>query len=191
VESSVRESFERFRRRQAERVEESWRRLAERFRDRAQDRVNAVRDAATDIFQIELSRLAVPPVAEEREHFFYLFLRVGTSTEGIERLAWWLVPPGLLRRRLLERARRDLAAEFDKHAGRARWDLTQRLDAVCRRFEVAMGAELEGSVQTILVAAGRAEHLRSMAGADRQRHLRSQEAALRATSAAIALADQA
>ena len=191
VETTVRESFEHFRQGEAERAEGSWRWLAERFRDHTQDRVNAVRAAAADIFQIELPDLVIPQVAEERERYYYLFLHVGSSTDGIERMAWWLMPPRLRRRRLLERARRDLAAEFDKHAGRARWDLTQRLDTVRRRFEVAMGVELEGSVQAILGATARAEQLRSLAGADRQRHLRSREAALRATSAALALSDQA
>jgi hypothetical protein len=187
VETSVRESFEAFRQDEAERAEGSWKRLAEQFRDRTQDRVNAVRAAAADIFQIELPDLVIPQVAEERERYFYLFLHVGSSTEGLERMAWWLMPPRLRRRHLLERARHDLATEFDKHAGRARWDLTQRLDAVRRRFEVAMGVELESSVQAILAATARAEELRTMAEADRQQHLRASKAARQAAGAALAL----
>jgi GTP-binding protein EngB required for normal cell division len=190
VETSVRQSFEQFRQDEAERAEASWRRLAERFRDRTQARVNAVRAAAADIFQIQLPDLAVPQVAEERERYFYLFLHVGSSTEGIERLAWRLVPPGLRRRHLLERARRDLAAEFDKHAGRARWDLAQRLDAVRRRFEVAMRVELESSVQAILAATARAEELRAMVEVDREQHLRASKAARHAADAAIALVNK-
>ena len=118
VEATVRQRFEGFRLAQAQRAEESWRRLAEGFRDRTQDRVNAVRAAAADIFHVELPHLAVPQVAEERERYFYLFLSVGTSTESIDRLLRRLLPPAIVRRRLLERARRHLAGEFDKHAGR-------------------------------------------------------------------------
>ncbi|MGH9105262.1 MAG: dynamin family protein [Acidimicrobiales bacterium] len=188
VETSVRESFEGFRQAEAGRAEESWRTLAERFRDRTQERVNAVRAAAADIFQVELPRLTVPQVAEERERYFYLFVHVGTSTESIDRLLRRLLPPPVLRRRLLERARHELAGEFDKHAGRARWDLTQRLDAVRRRFEVAMAAELEHSVDTILAATARAEELRSMAEAELQARKQESDAARLAARAALSLA---
>ncbi|MGP8209096.1 MAG: dynamin family protein [Acidimicrobiales bacterium] len=187
VENAVRDSFEQFRQAEAEQAEESWRRLAERFRDRTQERVNAVRAAAADIFQVELPQLALPRVAEERERYFYLFLNVGSSTESIDRLFRRLLPPVIVRRRLLDRARRHLAAEFDKHAGRARWDLTQRLDAVRRRFEVAMAAELERSVETILAATTRAEELRSQAEAERQDRRRRGTVARHAATAALGL----
>lgn len=187
VERLVRESFEGFRQAEATQAEESWRKLAERFRDRTQERVNAVRAVAADIFQVELPELAVPQVAEERERFFYLFLHVGTSTESLDRALRRLLPPAVVRRRLLQRARRDLAAEFDKHAGRARWDLTQRLDAVRRRFEVAMAAELDRSVETILQATERAESLRSMAERERQVLRQANDAARHAAESALAL----
>jgi GTP-binding protein EngB required for normal cell division len=188
VEALVRESFEELRQSEAEKAEESWRRLAEQFRDRAQARVDAVRAAAADIFQVELPRAAVPEVAEEEERFFYLFLHVGTSTESIGRLLRRLLPAALVRRRLLERARAELAREFDKHAGRARWDLTQRLDAVRRRFEVSMAAELDRSVRTILEATARAEELRAMAEAERALRKKDNDSARQAAKAALALA---
>jgi hypothetical protein len=92
-----------------------------------------------------------------------------------------------VRRRLLERARRNLAGEFDKHAGRARWDLTQRLDAVHRRFEAAMAAELERSVATILAATAQAEKVSSMAEGQRQQHRQANDAARQAARAALVL----
>jgi GTP-binding protein EngB required for normal cell division len=190
VENAVRQSFEGFRQAEARRAEESWRRLAEGFRDRTQDRVNAVRAAAADIFQVELPHFAVPQVAEERERFFYLFLSVGRSTESIDRLFRRLLPAPIVRRRLLERAGRDLAGEFDKHAGRARWDLAQRLDAVRRRFEVAMAAELERSVETVLAATVRAEELSSIAEVERQQHRQANDAARRAARAVLVLAGE-
>ncbi|HTW10690.1 MAG TPA: dynamin family protein [Acidimicrobiales bacterium] len=188
VEGLVRESFEGFRLAEADKAESSWRRLAERFRDRTQERVNAVRAAAADIFQVELPQLSVPQVAEERERYFYLFLNVGHSGEGLDRLLRRLLPAPAVRRRLLGRARADLAGEFDKHAGRARWDLTQRLDAVRRRFEVAMADELERSVATIIEATARAEDLRAMAEAERERHRHERATARQAARAALSLA---
>ena len=58
-----------------------------------------------------------------------------------------------MRRRLLDQACRELVGEFDKHAGRARWDLTKRFDALRRRFELAMAAELDRAIEAIETAA--------------------------------------
>jgi nucleoside 2-deoxyribosyltransferase len=190
VETAVRESFEAFRQDEADRAEEAWRQLAEAFRDRTQARVNAVRATAGDIFQVQLPEVPVPEVAEERERYFYLFLHVGSSTEVFDRLARRLLPTPVVRRRLLQRARHELAAEFDKHAGRARWDTAQRLDAVRRRFEAAMGAELDRSVETILAATRRAAELASMAEAGREERQREDDASRRAATAALALAQR-
>ena len=72
VEQAVRESFETFRAREADRVEHAWCELAARFRSRTQERVDSVRRAASDLFAIELPTTVVPVVGEERERFFYM-----------------------------------------------------------------------------------------------------------------------
>jgi hypothetical protein len=179
VEQAVRESFETFRTREADRVERAWCELAARFRGRTQERVDAIRRAASDLFAIELPAMVVPVVREEQERFFYLFLHVGTTSEGLDRVARRLLPASVVRRRLLTRANEQLVREFDKHAGRARWDLTQRLDGVRRRFETTMGAELERTVDAILAAASRADELRAATLAELARRAGSDERTLR------------
>ena len=190
VETSVRESFEGLRQGEAARAEEAWRELANRARQRTEERANAVRATASGIFQIDLPRVQIPEVAEETERYFYIFVHVGSTTEGAERMARRLLPGRLQRRRMLEHARSELAAEFDKHAGRARWDLTQRLDAVFRRFEVAMADELGRTVEMTLEAARRGEELRRAAEPERRARAEADEAARRAASEALALATQ-
>lgn len=169
IESGVRTTFEEFRTAEADRTEQAWQAVAERFRSGTEERVNGVRGAAADLFAVDLPALTVPHVGEERERFFYLFLHVGSLSEPFGRLLSRLLPEALLRRRVLVRARAELAAEFDKHAGRARWDLTQRLDEARRRFEAAMRAELDEAVEAILAAAARAEGLGATAAAQRAR----------------------
>ena len=116
VEEAVRESFETFRAREADRVERAWCELAARFRSRTQERVDAVRRAASDLFAIELPAMVVPVVGEERERFFYLFLHVGSTSEGLDRVARRLLPAGVVRRRLLA-VNEQLVREFDKTQG--------------------------------------------------------------------------
>ena len=85
-------------------TEAAWRAVAERFRHRTEERVNALRAAASDLFQIHLPAIAVPEVAEEQERFFYLFLVVGTSTDELFHAARRLAPDRAFRQRALRRA---------------------------------------------------------------------------------------
>jgi hypothetical protein len=188
IANAVRAGFEPFRRAEAERAEQMWADLAARFRLRTQNRINTVRAAAAQILQIELPDAVVTQIAEERERYFYSFLQVGSSTESIDRLVRRLVPPRLLRRRLLRSARRELAREFDKHAGRARADLAERVGSTLQRFQAAMAGELDRSVQTILDACARAEQLRSMAEAELQQHHLARSAAHQAAVTALGVA---
>lgn len=167
VESAVRDTFEAFRRREADRTEQAWRSLAEAFRRRTAERVGAARDAAADLFAVPMPQVQIPSVAAERERFFYLFIHVGGFSDPLDRLAARLVPGRIARARELARARRHLIGEFDKHAGRARWDLTQRLEAVRLRFEIAMCAELDATIDAIVEAAARAADVQRAAAEDR------------------------
>ena len=60
VETCVRESFERFRQDEAALAEEAWRKLARQARQRTEERANAVRAAASGIFQVDLPRVQIP-----------------------------------------------------------------------------------------------------------------------------------
>lgn len=177
VERWVQEDFEAFRQGEAERAAAAWRNLATACRARTEERVNAIRAAAADLFEIRLPAIQIPEVTEERDDFFYLFLHVGSVNEDIERVARRLLPQQVARRRAHRRAHRLLFQSFDKHAGRARWDLTQRVERTAKRFEQLMNDELALTVQHILTAAEKAkEAQRSTAARRAEESFRTQHA---------------
>ncbi len=176
VERLVSEGFEELRQAEAEQADRAWQELATDFRSRTQERVDLVRRAAADLFEVHLPEVTVPTVAEERERFFYIFVHVEGLGSGLTRLLRLALPRPVYQRRALWRARHQLAEEFDKHAGRARWDLTQRLDQVRLRFEAAMRAEVEQAEETILSAATSAEVLLSSSVAEQESHRSRREA---------------
>lgn len=188
IEAAVRQSFDRFRVEESQRAEDAWQQLAREFRDRNQERVDAVRATAGDLFSVALPQVPIPAVAEQNERFFYLFLHIESLDAPLGRLVGRLVPSSIARRRAAAWAQGELAREFDKHAGRVRWDLTQRLDAARARFEAAMRDELAAAVDGILDAAGRARALQAEAvdARDRQREQSAREEALAARLADLA-----
>jgi len=167
VRDAVQTAFDAFRRGEVGRVEAAWQEIAETFRSRTQRRVDDARAAAASLFEVTLPTVVIPTLSAETERFTYLFLQVGSTLDPVSNLAGRLVPDRIARRRALAGARRELTAEFDKHAGRARWDLTQRLDKLRAELTGNMRQELDRSLDTVSEAAGRAEDWQKLAEDDR------------------------
>jgi len=167
VRDAVQAGFDAFRREEVGRVDAAWQEMAEAFRTKVQRRVDDARAAASSLFEVRLPTVVIPTLSAETERFTYLFLQVGSTLDPVSDLAARLVPDRVARRRALANARRELTAEFDKHAGRARWDLTQRLDTLRGDLMRAMRQELERSLDTVSEAAIRAEDWRTLAEDER------------------------
>jgi ribosome biogenesis GTPase A len=169
VQSAVEGAFDELRKQELRDVEERWAHIADAFRLRSQERVDTARRAASELFEVPLPRLEIPRLDHQADRFSFLFLHVGSVTEPFGRIATRLVPARWARPAALERANKELADELDKHAGRARWDMAQRLESARRDLEREMRVELDNSIDAILQAADRAHQWQKKAREDRER----------------------
>lgn len=146
------------------------------FAGRVQARADAIRAIAEETFGARLAPFPIPAVADEPDRFWYLFFRPELPDAPLWRALRLLLPHGWLRRRLIAAAHRRLVEELDKHAGRARSTLTERLAGTHRRFV----DELSGHVEALIADIGRATQAtrrqstsaEARAAADRQRQQR-------------------
>jgi hypothetical protein len=152
--------------------------------------VNELRTLAASLFDVSLPHVSVGDVSEERERFFSLVLRVDASGETVVRLFSLILPQRSARRMILRRSLVRLRAELEKHSGRARSDLAQRIDTARRRFEKTMAAELDRTAASIAEAARRATTMREKAELEQNRQRAEDERARQAIKAARALAAQ-
>ena len=159
VRSTVQRSFDNFRREELKRVEDEWSQIAIGFRARTQQRMDDVHQLAAQLFEVPLPAPPIPEIAEQRQRFTYLFIEVGSVTEPLARLLFRLLPYSWARRVALQRAKRSLVDEFDKHAGRTRWDLAQRVEEAGATVEGAMSSELDRSISAVLDSAARARRM--------------------------------
>lgn len=148
-------------------LDDGWSAAAVRFSARVQDRVDRLIETANELFAVHLPSVAVPAVKDQRERFSYHFLHVEGPNAAIGRLLIRLLPPMVARRRALRRADRRLAEEFDKHAGRAHYDLRQRVGESERKFAAAMEDEFEQTQSSLLAAANAARTLLSVGAEER------------------------
>jgi GTP-binding protein EngB required for normal cell division len=169
IETSVKDAFGAGRDEQSSRVDRAWIGVAEKFRSHTEDRVAALRSAAAELFTIELPKLDIPTVTSLRDQFSYLFLHVGSSTDLLVDVASVLVPTRIARRRAVRSAKKELVGEFDKHAGRASWDLAQRLDQARHELERSMAEQVDATIAGIEVASARATQRRQAAQGEQVR----------------------
>lgn len=191
VVEAVQASFEEFRRSEAARVESAWHAIAESFRARTEQRVNGARLAAVELFAVPLPHLVVPTLSDRIDRFSYLFIQLESLAEPLERMVGRLVPSRLARRRALAKAQDELVREFDKHAGRARWDLSERLDALCRDLVQKMRAALDHSIDAIDQAAARAQEWRRSSADDRKLQMLSTERLEKVAAELVSLGGEA
>ena len=158
VDRAVTDGFDPLRHAVEETADEGWARSAEAFAGKLRQQVQSLRTAASALFEVHLPDAVLPTVAEQRERFSYLFLQVESPGSSLARAVRTVLPTERSRRAMLDRAHRRLVSELDKHAGRARFDVVQRLDTVSRRFVAAMTAELEETEASIIAAASSAQH---------------------------------
>lgn len=138
------------------RVENAWGAVASDFARRVQERADAIRAIAAETFGARLNPVPIPEVSEEPDRFWYLFFRPELPDAPLWRALRLLLPRGLVRRRLVDAARKQVAAEMDKHSGRARSELSDRLTATHRRFAREVTAHVESLIGDIGRAARRA-----------------------------------
>jgi hypothetical protein len=194
VRSLVEARFDEVRPEAVARVEAAWGVASAEFAGRVQARADAIRAIAEETFGARLAPFPIPAVADEPDRFWYLFFRPELPDAPLWRALRLLLPHGWLRRRLIGAAHRRLVEELDKHAGRARSSLTERLAGTHRRFV----DELSGHVEALIADIGRATQstrrqstsAKARAAADRQRHQRLSDALGAARAATGAPAHQ-
>jgi signal recognition particle receptor subunit beta len=186
IEDQIRERFEPIRESVQTELEAEWAVIARRFSDRVQEHVDGLINVANELFDVHLPAAAVPAVAEQPDRFSYLFLHVEGPNAIIGHFLRWLMPSEMARRRTLRLSQQWLVDGFDKHAGRLRYDLSQRVEATKHRFTAAMVHEFDQTHSSLLGAAQGARNLLALTE-DEETARERQRADLSAIAARVAM----
>jgi GTPase Era involved in 16S rRNA processing len=167
IEALTCSNFELIRAEMAEQVEVRWAALAGRFTDRVREHLDVVVEAGSDLFAIHLPKADVPALSTQRGRFSYYFFYAESQNAVLGRAFGRVVPSAIARRQTLRRATQRLAQEFEKHAGRARYDIAERLRAAKDELTTSMAAELEQTQASLLAACMQARAQRELGQAAR------------------------
>ncbi|MGI8756282.1 MAG: dynamin family protein [Acidimicrobiales bacterium] len=166
VEAIVRDEVERCRPAAVSSVDAEWNTLASEFRRGTEERIAAIRSVAAELFDVALAPVEIPAVHTAPDRFWFLFLPPPADADPINLLVRRLLPGRWRRRRAARTATRMLAAELDKHAGRAGVDLRERLTTTRTDFERDMADHFAHAHTDIDRAIGQARDRRQTAYAE-------------------------
>jgi small GTP-binding protein len=167
IEDLIRAHFEPVRAEVAEQVEGRWAALADRFNDRVREQIAEVVETASDLFAVHLPHVEVPDLHTWRGQFSYHFFYAESQNAVLGRAVGRFVPSAIARRRTLRLATRRMRKEFDKHAGRARYDTAERLHSAVEELTRSMAFEFEQTQASLLAACAEARGLRELGEAAR------------------------
>jgi GTP-binding protein EngB required for normal cell division len=157
IDAAVRTELAAWQTDETETIDHAWTGIATNAQRRAAERIATVRRAAADMFAIELPHVAVPSVTDEPDTFWFLLTPPVSMSDPYIHLGRAVQPAALRRRRSLHRATSRLTEELDKHAGRLRHALEERLDTARTRFTNAATAALDDAINGINEAIAAAE----------------------------------
>lgn len=157
----VRRRYDELRDQIATRVTTDWTHAASSSLQRVTDRTHDLRDAARNLFRIDLRTPKPPTFSDQRSGFYYQLTPSATFTGDLPRTLRRLLPASTQRRRATRHAHDRYRDELTKHAGRVRWDVLQRLQTARDKLVAATRDHLERLADDITEAARLATGRRS------------------------------
>ncbi|MHB8262330.1 MAG: dynamin family protein [Acidimicrobiales bacterium] len=173
AEKYVTDQLDEYRKELAAFAECRWAGLAERLREETQARVNRIREVASELMGVALPEIDIPSIESQPEMFSFIFLHIGSDIEMLGKMSRKLLPTGMARRRILDHVADYLSRELDKHAGRTRYDLMQRMDTAVRDLEKHMLEQMEDYTASLLAALEKGKYVAGLAEQDKMAYMRT------------------
>lgn len=123
-----------------------------RFVGQANELVQRTIDLCAGILDVELDSIAAPVGLQERTRFTFHFFQVPTVIESLLPDMRGYLPKRFARKLLDKQIHARIPSLVDKHAGRMRWDFTQRLQSE----RISLERELDNRIETTIESLSRA-----------------------------------
>jgi GTPase SAR1 family protein len=176
IRSSLRARIERWRAEEDRRVGSAFREATARFVEQTNRLIQRTVRLCGELLQIQLASAPAPVGIAAETRFTYSFFEVPTLLESLLPDLSRVLPRGAARKRLLKDIQGRIPDLVDKHCGRLRWDLVQRLDKSRLALERDLDQRLEATVQSLRLGVRQALEERSRSESEVQASLARIEA---------------
>jgi len=140
VQEELRAAIEAWRVDEEQKVAAAFRQVTERFVTQANDLVARTTTLCAELMNVDLTAVAGPESLAAESEFTYAFFNPPAPIEATIEHVRRHLPAPLARKMLLRNVAEEIPILVDKHCGRLRWDLAQRLE----RSRIALTRDLTG-----------------------------------------------
>lgn len=156
VESALRADLDAERPKMETLVLETFSAATQRFVAQAQEQAERAREACSQIVELPLPSAPFVDGLQGRSRFTFSFFRSPTLIESLVPDLPSVLPKRRGQRVALDRVREKIPGLVDKHAGRVRYDLVQRLEDTARGLTRTLDDHLRGTLEGLELALERA-----------------------------------
>lgn len=178
--SLVTEVVDRWRADEEARVREKFNDAVKDLFDRMNELIDDVYQHAAELFDVEFQRLEEYPLFNDESEFYYFILEdIKPSLEELSDAIVKRLPRGIARHLIARKQKETLRIEFDRHCGRVRYDIVQRIDKSMLKLGRAFSDSVNGHLARIEKIIGDAISMREKNASETLGKVREYEEALR------------
>jgi tRNA U34 5-carboxymethylaminomethyl modifying GTPase MnmE/TrmE len=157
TEDALRAEVDRWRREEERTISEGFSTAARRFVEAADGAAREAVRLCGQILDLDLAAVPVTPDLSPETGFSYSFLELPTIVESLLPDMRRVLPDRAVRKLLEREARERIPRIVDRHCGRLRWDLVQRLERSRLALERDLEARLEATIEGLTRGIERSE----------------------------------
>lgn len=152
----LRVAVDRWRVREERRIGDEFTAGTRRFVDETNALISRTVELCSRLLGVELSEAVSPEGIEAETRFSHSFFEVPTILASILPDVGGVLPAEMVRKRALKRVRERTPEMVDKHCGRLRWDMAQRLDRSRLALEQLLDDRLSATIGSLRLGLDRA-----------------------------------
>lgn len=166
VHEEIQKNFDAWRRNLTEKISSLMEEAHREFASRTNQTIERVLALTSDIFELRLNPFASVETLSRKSDFYFLLKDDPVGLELVQLAVTSALPKFIARKMILKNMQTTVAELLDRHCGRVRYDLVNRLNGTVRDFEQNLNEKIELTLAGIRVSLQRAMALRQSSAKD-------------------------
>ncbi|MGC9196432.1 MAG: dynamin family protein [Syntrophobacteraceae bacterium] len=149
---SIRETFNPWRQRAAENISKRLEEAHGEFAHKINDIIERILTLTGDIFELKLKPFTSVEGLSKKSDFYFLLKDDPVGLELIQLAATSAIPQFLAKKMILRTMKESVAELLDRHCGRVRYDLTNRVTGTIRDFQNSLNEKIDLTLSGIRIS---------------------------------------
>ncbi|NSW87088.1 MAG: dynamin family protein [Syntrophobacteraceae bacterium] len=168
---AIRQTFNAWRQQQTEKISSRLEEAHQDFAQKTNETIERILLLTSDIFELKLKPFTSVEKLSKKSDFYFMLKDDPVGLELIQLAARSALPRFLAKKMILKNMKDSVAELVDRHCGRVRYDLVNRLNQTVREFQKALNEKIDLTLDGIRVSFQKALAMNQSSKADVEKNL--------------------